>query len=245
MTNDLHGKRIDVFRNGDVFKPAKKVVITPRAVRSYAQLLNQLTETLRLSNGGVRRLYALETGQRVTDLSEIAEGGIYVATAGEPLKKVAYPLPQLAGGGRGGGSDSSAEDVSRGRLSRPASRPMTRSNSAHSFRFSQAEEGPRQKDAAPRDKPERYFGTTARAYRVSVFVNGEFQRPPRHLTLNHKTCKNFEDLLHTTSTLLRLPTAVRKLYDIGTGRRLQDLTDVRDGMNLAALGTEAYKPGSY
>ena len=84
-------RKIKIFRNGDVFNSGKKLVVSSRVYKNYEQFLYNVSEQLNLFNGAVRRVYTLE-GSPIYSLEDLQDGAIYVATAGENFKKVAYNL---------------------------------------------------------------------------------------------------------------------------------------------------------
>ncbi|KAJ1566323.1 Doublecortin domain-containing protein 2B, partial [Cladochytrium tenue] len=88
-TEDFRSRKIRVFRNGDVFAPGKKLVVSPRVYRNYEQFLHNISLEINLLNGAVRRVYTLD-GRAVRGLSDLCDGQSYVATGGELFKHVAY-----------------------------------------------------------------------------------------------------------------------------------------------------------
>ncbi|KAJ1537207.1 Doublecortin domain-containing protein 2C, partial [Cladochytrium tenue] len=88
-TEDFRSRKIRIFRNGDVFAPGKKLVVSPRVYRNYEQFLHNISLELNLLNGAVRRVYTLD-GRAVRGLADLCDGQSYVATGGEQFKHVAY-----------------------------------------------------------------------------------------------------------------------------------------------------------
>lgn len=96
---DFVSKRVRLFRNGDIYTPAKKLVVSPRIFRNYeqvlaplflhAQFLHNSSRELKLLNGAVRKIYTID-GKLIHSLDELVEGGAYVATGGEHFKRAPY-----------------------------------------------------------------------------------------------------------------------------------------------------------
>ncbi len=53
--------------------------------------MHAVSDSVKLTSGAVRRIYTIE-GRPVKRFDELADGGIYVATSGETLKKVSYQM---------------------------------------------------------------------------------------------------------------------------------------------------------
>ncbi len=50
-----------------------------------------MSDSVKLTSGAVRRIYTIE-GRPIKRFDELEDSGIYVATSGEALKKVAYQM---------------------------------------------------------------------------------------------------------------------------------------------------------
>nr|AKI85309.1 doublecortin domain-containing protein 2 [Cerebratulus lacteus] len=84
-----NSKRILVYRNGDSFFQAHKVVINKRACKTYDALLRDVTNTCKLPKF-CRCLYTPRNGHRVKGLDDLEGDKAYVAAAGERFKKIGY-----------------------------------------------------------------------------------------------------------------------------------------------------------
>ncbi|KAI8854135.1 hypothetical protein BC829DRAFT_242968 [Chytridium lagenaria] len=217
--DEFKSRKVRIFRNGDVHHPGKKFVVSTRIFRNFEQFLLRVSEDLSLVNGAVRRIHTLQ-GTPVRDLEELEDNGFYVATAGEMFRRSVYPVA--------GEETERKAMVGRGR----------RHVAGAAY---EAEEGEGEKE-----REEKLFGPSTKAYRVIVFANGETSNPGIKLVLNHRNCKSFEQLLNVLSNLLRLKTGfVRKLYDAENGRRIQALRDLKDGQNLVAGTWETFRRVKY
>lgn len=98
----FRSKKIRVFRNGDVYAPGKKLVVSKRIYRNFeqvsqfnttisSQFLHALSLSVKLNGGAVRRVYTIK-GKILNSFDELEDGGIYVATSGEIFKRVPYNL---------------------------------------------------------------------------------------------------------------------------------------------------------
>ena len=96
-------KRIQVYRNGDAFSPAKAIIVNHRLYKNWEQLLRHVATEVGLG-GAVRRLYTLAddrsngdgstsgpTARIIQALHELKDGGVYVAASTtEPYKRIPY-----------------------------------------------------------------------------------------------------------------------------------------------------------
>uniref|UniRef100_A0A8C0JB19 Doublecortin domain containing 2C n=1 Tax=Chelonoidis abingdonii TaxID=106734 RepID=A0A8C0JB19_CHEAB len=76
-----------VYRNGDPFYSGRKFVIHHRHVRTFEALIAQLNEGVEVPFG-VRTLYTPQEGHRIRNLSDLKQGGKYVAAGREKFKKL-------------------------------------------------------------------------------------------------------------------------------------------------------------
>ncbi|KAJ3227326.1 hypothetical protein HDU81_006812 [Chytriomyces hyalinus] len=209
MIDEVKGVKIWMYRNGDVFKSGKRMIVSSRVFKNYEQFLSQTSKDLNLLHGAVRKIYTMQ-GEEIKDLSGIKEGQCYVAAAsGEVFKKVQYNIPEelgksrlLAGAGFGGGA---------GLVKMPHSKKPLLAQDEN-------------------DKP--LFSATSKGYRVVVFLNGNDKHHDLKIVLNYRNCKSFERLLMTLSQIFQR--RIRKVFDAETYERIKTLQDLKDGHNLVA-----------
>ncbi|ESO90753.1 hypothetical protein LOTGIDRAFT_58772, partial [Lottia gigantea] len=74
------------YRNGDVNFSGRSVTWNKKRIRTFDSFLDELTNTLKLRNGAVFRVYTPHHGHRVTNFDKLEEGGLYVAAGQEAFK---------------------------------------------------------------------------------------------------------------------------------------------------------------
>ncbi|KAI8818719.1 uncharacterized protein EV422DRAFT_162812 [Fimicolochytrium jonesii] len=275
VVEDVRGKRIRVFRNGDMYDAGKRLVINPRVYRNYEQFLSRITAEINLVTGAARRVYTLD-GQPLHTLDDIKDGSIYVATSGEHLKRIPYLIttdPTLAAisssnirggpgrasgvGVRDRGLSVAASDVDEDERAateaaqRPAylrasysrKRPSAWGAGAVNQRFGTSRVVKAADEGKQAEKERPLFGPTSKAYRVTVFVNGEATTPGTSLVLNYRNCKTYEQLLRNLTDNLQI--SVRKLYDAETGHRISSLRQLHEHQNIVASVSDGFKPVAY
>ena len=91
QTSQLAYKPIVVtfVRNGDRFFEGVKVNITQRNMRSWENLLSELSRRIELP-AGVRNIYTPEGGHRIKSLSQLEHKKTYVCGSTEPFKRIDY-----------------------------------------------------------------------------------------------------------------------------------------------------------
>ena len=87
LVDTTPAKTILVYRNGDAFFVARRLVVPRRRVPTFEALLEQLTEQVDVPFG-VRRLFTPTRGHPVRELQALQAGGKYVAAGREPFKKL-------------------------------------------------------------------------------------------------------------------------------------------------------------
>ena len=76
-------------KNGDKFFEGVHLNISPRVLRSWEVLLDELSQRIDLP-AGVRRIYTPEGGTKINSLSELEHQKVYVCASTEPFKKIDY-----------------------------------------------------------------------------------------------------------------------------------------------------------
>ncbi|KAJ3192859.1 hypothetical protein HK101_005836 [Irineochytrium annulatum] len=240
--DEFKSKRIRVFRNGDMFNAAKRFVVSQRIYRNFEQFLLNVSMDLGLANGAVRKIYTIEGDKVVRDLSEIEDGGIYVASAGEHYRSIPYPITsdmnvgyvpgrQAAAGGAGGGGAA------------PARKPVLRRGGWGVRPKEEEDSREKEKERLLKDPP--IFMPSSKGYRVVLYRNGDITAPMR-IVLNYRNCKSTDHLLSTVNGQMRLKSGmVRKFYDAESGRKIRNLKDISDGQTLVAAAWEAFIPARY
>ena len=76
-------------KNGDKFFEGVQLNISPRVLRSWEVLLDELSQRIDLP-AGVRRIYTPEGGTKINSLSELEHQKVYVCASTEPFKKIDY-----------------------------------------------------------------------------------------------------------------------------------------------------------
>ncbi|XP_047701185.1 doublecortin domain-containing protein 2C isoform X6 [Prionailurus viverrinus] len=89
LVDTTPAKTILVYRNGDAFFVARRLVVPRRCVPTFEALLEQLTQQVDVPFG-VRRLFTPTRGHPVRELQALQAGGKYVAAGREPFKKLDY-----------------------------------------------------------------------------------------------------------------------------------------------------------
>ncbi|XP_076827235.1 doublecortin domain-containing protein 2-like [Brachyhypopomus gauderio] len=83
-------KNIYVFRNGDPYYEARRLVINEKRVSNFETLLRELTGGVQARFGAVRNIYTPRGGHRVDSLDMLHNGEQYVAAGREKFKKLDY-----------------------------------------------------------------------------------------------------------------------------------------------------------
>ncbi|XP_073698174.1 serine/threonine-protein kinase DCLK2 isoform X1 [Garra rufa] len=93
LTSEKKAKKVRFYRNGDKYFKGLVYAVSSDRFRSFDALLMELTRSLSDNVNlpqGVRSIYAMEGGKKITSLDELLEGESYVCASNEPFRKVDY-----------------------------------------------------------------------------------------------------------------------------------------------------------
>ncbi|ORZ34045.1 hypothetical protein BCR44DRAFT_117010, partial [Catenaria anguillulae PL171] len=74
------GYRVAVFRNGDILTPPTRMVLSNRNCHTFDQLMNEMTATLKLKEGRVRRLFDADSLRAIKTLHDLHDGQNLIAS---------------------------------------------------------------------------------------------------------------------------------------------------------------------
>ncbi|KAI1894088.1 hypothetical protein AGOR_G00112230 [Albula goreensis] len=83
-------KNIFMYRNGDPYFEARRLVINEKRVSNFETFLKEVTGGIQAPYGAVRTIYTPKAGHRVCSLEHLQHGEQYVAAGKEKFKKLDY-----------------------------------------------------------------------------------------------------------------------------------------------------------
>ncbi|XP_070710547.1 serine/threonine-protein kinase DCLK2-like [Pempheris klunzingeri] len=234
LTSEKKAKKVRFYRNGDRYFKGLVYAVSSDRFRSYDALLMELTRSLSDNlhlPQGVRAIYTIDGGKKITSMDELVEGECYVCASSEPYRKVDYTKisvpswkPGAAPGTGSGGSGSSGA----------SGRPST------------ASAGVSASTAASKDRPEGREGRESKDFikpkLVTVIRSGVKPRKAVRILLNKKTAHSFEQVLADITEAIKLDSgAVKRLYTLD-GKQLTCLQDFfGDDDVFMACGPEKFR----
>ncbi|KAM9792466.1 serine/threonine-protein kinase DCLK2 [Neosynchiropus ocellatus] len=93
LTSGKRARKVRFYRNGDKYFKGLVYAVSSDRFRSFDALLMELTRSLSDNVNlpqGVRTLFTLDGGRKVTCLDELVEGESYVCASNEPFRRVDY-----------------------------------------------------------------------------------------------------------------------------------------------------------
>ncbi|XP_039546987.1 serine/threonine-protein kinase DCLK2 isoform X2 [Pimephales promelas] len=93
LTSEKKAKKVRFYRNGDKYFKGLVYAVSGDRFRSFDALLMELTRSLSDNVNlpqGVRSIYAIDGGKKITSMDELLEGESYVCASNEPYRKVDY-----------------------------------------------------------------------------------------------------------------------------------------------------------
>ncbi|XP_068179716.1 doublecortin domain-containing protein 2-like [Antennarius striatus] len=83
-------KNVFIFRNGDPYYQARRIVINQKRISNFETLLREVTSGIQAPFGAVRNIYTPTGGHKVDCLESLKSGEQYVAAGREKFKKMDY-----------------------------------------------------------------------------------------------------------------------------------------------------------
>ncbi|XP_043973011.1 doublecortin domain-containing protein 2-like [Gambusia affinis] len=83
-------KNVFMFRNGDPYYEARRIVINEKRVCNFETLLREVTGGIQAPFGAVRNIYTPRGGHKVDCMESLQSGEQYVAAGKERFKKIDY-----------------------------------------------------------------------------------------------------------------------------------------------------------
>ncbi|XP_054897763.1 doublecortin domain-containing protein 2-like [Poeciliopsis prolifica] len=83
-------KNVFMFRNGDPYYEARRIVINEKRVGNFETLLREVTGGIQAPFGAVRNIYTPRGGHKVDCMESLQSGEQYVAAGKEKFKKLDY-----------------------------------------------------------------------------------------------------------------------------------------------------------
>ena len=100
-----------------------------------------------------------------------------------------------------------------------------------------------------RSLAEEKYKETRKSRRVLIFCNGDRFFKGKKLNLTPHRYLSYNDLLNDLTyrmpANLHLPNGVRQLFTPVGGRRINDISDIKDGESYVCSGNESFKPIRY
>ncbi|KAM6972459.1 serine/threonine-protein kinase DCLK2 [Aplochiton taeniatus] len=93
LTSEKKAKKVRFYRNGDKYFKGLVYAVSGDRFRSLDALLMELTRSLSDNVNlpqGVRTIYTVEGGKKISSLEELVEGESYVCASNEPYRRVDY-----------------------------------------------------------------------------------------------------------------------------------------------------------
>ncbi|XP_016894910.1 serine/threonine-protein kinase DCLK2-like [Cynoglossus semilaevis] len=225
LTSEKRAKKVRFYRNGDRYFKGLVYAVSSDRFRSYDALLMELTRSLSDNlhlPQGVRTIYTIDGGKKISSMDELVEGECYVCASNEPYRKVDYTKISVPSWkpGAGGSVGSIRSTVSTG---------VSASTGVSSRERPEGREG---RDSKEFIKPKL----------VTVIRSGVKPRKAVRILLNKKTAHSFDQVLADITEAIKLDSgAVKRLYTLD-GKQLTCLQDFfGDDDVFMACGPEKFR----
>ncbi|KAJ4948836.1 hypothetical protein JOQ06_020359 [Pogonophryne albipinna] len=231
LTSEKRAKKVRFYRNGDRYFKGLVYAVSSDRFRSFDALLMELTRSLADNlhlPQGVRSIYTIDGGKKITSMDDLMEGECYVCASNEPYRKVDYTKISVQSWKPGVATGPSSS----------SSRPSTVSAGV-----SAGGAGP------SRDRPDVREGRESRESKdfikpklVTVIRSGVKPRKAVRILLNKKTAHSFNQVLADITEAIKLDSGtVKRLYTLD-GKQLTCLQDFfGDDDVFMACGPEKFR----
>uniref|UniRef100_A0AAZ3PEF6 Doublecortin domain-containing protein 2 n=1 Tax=Oncorhynchus tshawytscha TaxID=74940 RepID=A0AAZ3PEF6_ONCTS len=205
-------KNIFVYRNGDPFYEARRLVVNQKRVSNFDTFLRDVTGGVQAPFGAVRNIYTPRMGHRVACLDHLQSGEQYVAAGREKFKKLDYS--QI-------GSRKKRMLLTSSGQPYPQAKPVPQSRIIVSARF-----------LKPIKEPCSIF----------VVANGDVLTPALRLLIPQRILGQYDRVLEmiTDKMGLRILGCVRSLYTFD-GNHVNEGKDLETGQFYVAVGRDKFK----
>ncbi|XP_036791081.1 doublecortin domain-containing protein 2-like isoform X5 [Oncorhynchus mykiss] len=205
-------KNIFVYRNGDPFYEARRLVVNQKRVSNFDTFLRDVTGGVQAPFGAVRNIYTPRMGHRVACLDHLQSGEQYVAAGREKFKKLDYS--QI-------GSRKKRMLLTSSGQPYPQAKPVPQSRIIVSARF-----------LKPIKEPCSIF----------VVVNGDVLTPALRLLIPQRILGQYDRVLEMITDKMgwRILGCVRSLYTFD-GNHVNDGKDLESGQFYVAVGRDKFK----
>uniref|UniRef100_A0A668AJT3 Doublecortin domain-containing protein 2 n=1 Tax=Myripristis murdjan TaxID=586833 RepID=A0A668AJT3_9TELE len=210
-------KNIFMYRNGDPYYEARRIVINQKRVCNFDTLLREVTGGVQPPFGAVRNIYTPRGGHKVDCLESLQSGEQYVAAGREKFKKL---------------------DVLNGNVQKLR---MSVSLCCCSI-FSQAKPLPQSRIIVSA----RFLKPLKEPCPIFVVANGDVLNPAVRLLIHQRMLGQFDRILEmiTEKMGLRVLGGVRSLYTF-EGHQVTDGKQLESGQFYVAVGRERFKKLPY
>ncbi|XP_037335778.2 serine/threonine-protein kinase DCLK2-like [Pungitius pungitius] len=229
LTSEKRAKKVRFYRNGDRYFKGLVYAVSGDRFRSYDALLMELTRSLADNlhlPQGVRTIYTVDGGKKITSMDELGEGECYVCASNEPYRKLDYTKISTQSWKPGAGAATSGRPSTASAGVSASAAPAASSSSSSS-----------------RDRPEGREGKDfIKPKLVTVIRSGVKPRKAVRILLNKKTAHSFHQVLADITAAIKLDSgAVKRLYTLD-GKQLTSLQDFfGDDDVFMACGPEKFR----
>uniref|UniRef100_A0A8P4GTP0 Doublecortin domain-containing protein 2 n=1 Tax=Dicentrarchus labrax TaxID=13489 RepID=A0A8P4GTP0_DICLA len=218
-------KNIFMFRNGDPYYEARRIVINQKRVSNFETLLREVTGGIQAPFGAVRNIYTPRGGHKVDCLESLQSGEQYVAAGRERFKRLDY------------------QHIGSRRKRMMQTLPMQDPNL--SLRVTAGYQA--------RPLPPNRIIVSARFLKpikepctIFVVANGDVLNPAMRLLIQQRMLGQFDKILEmiTEKMGLKVLGGVRSLYTY-EGHQVTDGNQLEGGQLYVAVGRERFKKLPY
>ena len=191
MQNEKRAKKVRFYRNGDRFFRGMVYAVSPERFRTFESLMAELTSSplgdKTVLPNGVRHVFSIDGGMKVSSLDDLEEGESYVCASTSIFKRIDYPRSQT-----------------------PVWNPNSRSVDSPTRELKTPTPGLFDQTNLPEEN--RDF---IKPKLVTIIRNGTKPRKAVRILLNKKTAHSFQQVLSDITETIKLDSGpVKKIFTV-------------------------------
>ena len=187
ITSEKKAKKVNFYRNGDLYFQGMVYAVSPERFRTFESLLAELTTSplgdKTILPKGVRHIFSIDGSRKITEIDQLEEDESYVCASVNMFKRVDYPRSRNPSWGMNVGGKQQKRDDFRGSSS------SIEVDDVRDFIYPKL---------------------------VTVVASGSKPRKAVRILLNRKTAHSFEQVMRDITEAIKLDSgAVRKIFTVG------------------------------
>eukprot|EP00834_Sanchytrium_tribonematis_P000490 NODE_9_length_64580_cov_1.431941.p17 type:complete len:367 gc:universal NODE_9_length_64580_cov_1.431941:7885-6785(-) len=214
---DSKGLKVYIYAEGKNQDDPKRLVLNYRNSKTFEQMLGYLSTELKWNEGTVKSVFDAKSFKPLLALDDFYDGITLIANGNPKISKPRNFEYKIVG----------------------TERPATASEKVTDKNASIAQEVKSVKEQIKKDNAFEYGG---KGIKILAHLSGYDKETPKTLTLNHRNCKNMEQLYSNLSFALKPREGpVRAIFLLDLKTEITELSSLYEGLNVVCISKSLEK----